>query len=95
MTEDIPFLQRVKDSSEAGIAYAAKYFWNNEKLYIFKDKGYLEYPPRGLRELMLEDFHHSNVHIGSEKLYLKLAQEYYWPTMEKDAINYVQRCLSC
>ena len=35
-------------------------------------------------------------HQGGRRLYEEaLRVEYFWPTMEKDAMNYVQRCQSC
>lgn len=57
------------------------YTWVNGKLYIFRAANYMEYPPLGLRELLIEEYHHDNMHVGADKLCDKLAAEYYWPTM--------------
>ena len=43
-----------------------------DRLYVRKPYGYLEYPPIGKRWALIEDLHESHMHIGSEKMYQNL-----------------------
>ena len=45
------------------------YLWDNNKLHMFVNDRYLEYPPIGVRILVLEHYHYLLTHIGSDKLY--------------------------
>ena len=40
----------------------------DKKLYKLVDGMYREYPPVGLRILLLEEYHYKGVHIGADKL---------------------------
>ena len=43
----------------------------------------------------MEEYHYDNMHVGIDKLYHKLAMEYFWPSMYLDCINYVRKCITC
>ena len=75
--------------------YLGKYAWQDGKLYMLVGDQYLEYPPVGVRLLILEQYHHELVHIGSDKLYARIGEEYYWPELKKDCLQYVASCISC
>ena len=66
-----------------------KYIWMNDKLYVFTDRHYVEFPPLAKRHLIIERVHFDYSHIGAAKLAYKIAQEFYWPSLESDCIAYV------
>ena len=55
--------------------------WANERLFIFVDKYYVEYPPVAKRRLIIERTHFDYSHIGAAKMSHKISQEYYWDTI--------------
>ena len=44
------------------------YMYVNKKLYKLVDGAYREFPPSGVRRLLLEEYHFEGVHIGADKL---------------------------
>ena len=56
--------------------------WANERLFIFVDKYYVEYPPVAKRRLIIERTHFDYSHIGAAKMSHKISQEYYWDTIQ-------------
>ena len=51
----------------------------------------------GLRENIMEEAHKAPyaMHPGTTKMYRTLRPHYWWPTMRKDVVDYVARCLTC
>lgn len=88
-TEDIAFLRTIKEKSDAGVQ-GENFVWSQGKLHIFRGIGYLEYPPLGSRKLVMEESHHSLMHIGADKLCARIGQEYWWPNMLEDCKRYVR-----
>ena len=43
----------------------------------------------------MEEVHLQHSHVGGEKLYHLLCQDYYWPTMREDCSKYASRCFEC
>ena len=50
-----------------------------------------------IRTKMIEEFHDSPIaeHPGARRTYLRIAQWFYWKSMETDIQEYVIRCESC
>ena len=69
--------------------------WEKDRLYIKVEDDFKEFPTVGKRQTLIERIHESNMHIGSEKLYEKIQQQYYWPLMLEDCYQYVRKCLAC
>jgi hypothetical protein len=53
--------------------------------------------PEGLRELVLAENHDYPLagHLGFAKTYGRIRQRYYWPTMQKDILEYCVTCQDC
>ena len=71
------------------------YRWENGALYIRMSHHWIEFPCIRKRNILLEETHLDNVHIGIKKMVAKLQEQYYWPTIEEDCTAYVERCLAC
>lgn len=54
-------------------------------------------PPKQNRDRVLYDAHDApqSGHLGIEKTYTRIAQEYFWPGMFKDVVEYVKHCEIC
>lgn len=74
---------------------AAKNLTFTDQLYAWREDRWLPFPPRGLQQLLLEEVHLTNSHIGGEKMFHLLRQRYFWPTMRHDCTSYVQHCFEC
>ena len=53
------------------------------------------YVPKHLRDTVMIDFHDNNGHTATQKLFLSLKQQYYWPNLFQDISYYVAKCVSC
>ena len=69
--------------------------WRAKPLYKFTGSRYFYYPPSAMRQILLEQVHLENVHIGAEKMFERLSEEVYWPTMFQDCYTYTRACLAC
>ena len=51
----------------------------------------------GLRELVIKEAHRTkySVHPGSDKMYLDLKKQYWWPNMKAEIATFVGKCLTC
>ncbi|CAD6241240.1 GSCOCG00012617001-RA-CDS, partial [Cotesia congregata] len=49
------------------------------------------------RPQILEEYHGSAVggHKGMTKTYKRIRQNFFWPKLKSDVVNYIQRCLDC
>ncbi|KAJ0173294.1 hypothetical protein K1T71_011470 [Dendrolimus kikuchii] len=67
----------------------------NIKINIYHNK--LVYPTPNQIPAILKDNHDSPIggHIGSNRMYSKLKDTYYWSGMKKDIENYVRNCPLC
>lgn len=53
--------------------------------------------PKALRPMLLK-YHHTSIlggHLGTNKTYRKMAQQFYWPNLRNDVSHYVQVCEEC
>ena len=83
---------------------SSKYCLENELLYHIErgtktrphTKMQLVLPP-SFRKLVLQDAHDGFLggHLGIEKTTDKVMKSYFWPTMLKDIMHYVQSCETC
>ncbi|GJZ86609.1 putative reverse transcriptase domain-containing protein [Tanacetum coccineum] len=50
-----------------------------------------------MRTLIMDEAHKSKyyVHLGANKMYYDLRDRYWWPSMKKDIVMYVSKCLTC
>ena len=53
------------------------------------------YIPSHLREIVLEQYHDANGHMGVDKTYLTMGRKYFWPKMFQEAFSYVSACIPC
>jgi len=46
---------------------------------------------------MLDEFHKSPyaAHPGYQNLFSAIKKDYYWPSMRKDIVEYLAKCLEC
>ena len=51
--EDLAFLTHIKEEKEKK-GNAGDYMWSQGKLYIFKSRHFVEYPPKAFRALIME-----------------------------------------
>ena len=51
--------------------------------------------PRSLRQEIMEGYHDKNAHVGTERLYQSLQQNYYWPAMFVDVHKWISTCTEC
>ncbi|XP_017982354.1 PREDICTED: uncharacterized protein LOC108663268 [Theobroma cacao] len=79
-------------------------FKERDQKYMYGDDGLLKYESRtyvpdrdNLREDILEEAHITayTVHLGATKMYHDLKMVYWWPSMKKDIVEYVAKCLTC
>nr|GFB00352.1 putative reverse transcriptase domain-containing protein [Tanacetum cinerariifolium] len=51
----------------------------------------------GIRKVILDEAHASrySIHPGADKMYYDLRDVYWWPGMNREISEYVQRCLTC
>ena len=66
----------------------------SDQLVTFKERPWV---PQKLRHSILHHFHKSPaaLHIGAEKMYLKIKQHFFWPKCEEDIRNFIQWCKEC
>ncbi|KAK1421783.1 hypothetical protein QVD17_24409 [Tagetes erecta] len=68
----------------------------SDDLLYFMDRIWI--PNRdNLRTIILNEAHKSrySIHPGSDKMYMDLRKQYWWPGMKKDIALYVAKCLTC
>lgn len=53
------------------------------------------YVPMQLRKHVLEQYHDSNGHMGTTKVYTAIKVNYYWPNLFKDVYSHVEKCVTC
>ena len=51
--------------------------------------------PRNLRKDILEIAHNVNSHFGVNKTYNRLSNDFFWPRMKSDVVNFVRNCHIC
>lgn len=52
--------------------------------------------PQCIRQLLLEIAHEGfSGHLGINKTYLKLLNNFYWPGMKKDVASFINSCSTC
>ncbi|KAE9315814.1 hypothetical protein PR003_g18892 [Phytophthora rubi] len=79
-----------------------KFIKHNGLLFFKQKKGETVYrlcvpKVNELRTNVMMEFHDgtTSAHPGSRRTYLKAAQWYYWPTMDRDVREYVRTCETC
>ncbi|XP_043811679.1 uncharacterized protein LOC110607815 [Manihot esculenta] len=100
-------LQQVQEAQKGDIETA---LWirqvqeGKKQKHVIRDDGYLYYEGRicvqnvdDLRKNILEEAHSSSyaMHPGSTKMYQDLKLHYWWPSMKKDIVEFVAKCLTC
>ncbi|KAK1414436.1 hypothetical protein QVD17_30180 [Tagetes erecta] len=68
----------------------------SDNLLYFMDRLWI--PDRdNIRTIILDEAHKSrySIHPGSDKMYMDLRKQYWWPGMKKDIALYVSKCLTC
>ena len=53
------------------------------------------YVPVHLRDMVIRQSHDLNGHMGIEKIFDAIKQNYYWPNLFKELYEYVSRCVLC
>ena len=53
------------------------------------------YIPSHLKQLVIEQYHDKNGHMGIEKTYNSIKGKYYWPNMYKELYQHVNSCIIC
>lgn len=90
-----PHLANIRNQCLSGHCLDANYqvrhnmlFWNS-RLVIPAD--------RQIIELLLQEFHASPLggHAGISRTKVRLASQFYWPTMNRDIKDFVSQCLIC
>ncbi|GMF28947.1 unnamed protein product [Phytophthora fragariaefolia] len=83
-------------------AQKEKFVKHNGLLFFKQKKGVTVYRlcvphVKELRTNVTIEFHEGNssAHLGSRRTYLKAAQWYYWPTMDRGVREYVRTCETC
>ena len=72
ITQDLKELVEIKRRSDEGHSTGA-YFWSRGKLFMFQGTSYKEFPPMGLRKLLVEEYHYDAMHAGADKVCHKLS----------------------
>ena len=95
------------DRVAAGGVDVAKFHFDKHSVLYFADsdatsKGvnsvrYRLAVPRVYIDMILKSYHDGvqGVHVGCDKLIYGINQKYYWPTMNRDAVIYVNSCHAC
>nr|KAJ0193133.1 hypothetical protein LSAT_V11C800430180 [Lactuca sativa] len=65
-------------------------------VYCFMDQIWIP-KSGGFREIVMEEAHKTrySVHPSSEKMYLDLKKQYWWPNMKAEIATFVGKCLTC
>ena len=77
------------DPSKSDLIVRSGVVYLNNRLYVPDDKS--------IRTQLLHEAHDSAVsgHVGTAKTIELLSRNYYWPTLQRDARNYVLSCHAC
>ena len=70
--------------------------WGTDEIRYFIDRIWV--PKFGnIRDLVMDEAHKTrySVHPGSDKMYLDLRRQYWWPNMKAEIATYVGKCLTC
>ena len=67
-----------------------------DRVYCFMDRIWIP-KSGGFREIVMEEAHKTrySVHPGSDKMYLDLKKQYWWPNMKAEIATFVGKCLTC
>ena len=68
------------------------------KIYFTGDGRMRLYIPKGeLRDLVMKELHDSRYadHLGIKRTIDLVKRDFYWPTLEKDVMEYVKTCDEC
>ncbi len=90
-------LKNKETSDKKQQARASHYELRNNKLYL-KEGQQLAIPKdKELRTRLLQEYHDIPIagHLGIDKTYEAIRQDYFWPKMNKDVKKYVIGCDSC
>jgi uncharacterized hydantoinase/oxoprolinase family protein len=76
---------------------------NNNRLKLHSKNGTIMqadriYIPRNNRHIItniLQQFHDSKCHIGTDKTTIAIKRQYYWHRMDKDIEEYIRTCMKC
>ena len=51
----------------------------------------------GFRQVIMHEAHKTrySIHPGSDKMYLDIKQQYWWPNMKAEIATFVGKCLTC
>ena len=95
-----------KQALEKGIAKVPGYYFKDDVLFrlyrspklsndeTWNDKEQLVVPS-DLRKDILEIAHNVNSHFGVNKTYNRLSNDFFWPRMKSDVVNFVKNCHIC
>ena len=66
-------------------------------LYVYADAAGVQrvYVPLGRRTALFEATHEAIEHLGADKTYRRLAQDYFWPTCRRDVRERYAACTFC
>ena len=53
------------------------------------------YIPEHLKGAVIRQYHDWNGHMGIDKTFEAIKQEYYWPNLYKELYEYISRCVTC
>ena len=95
-------LAQLKDrlwSEKMSSAVASKYIILDNILYYLSksdsDPIIRLYIPSHLKQLVIEQYHDKNGHMGIEETYDSIKGKYYWPNMYKEIYQYVNLYVIC
>ena len=89
--QDDPYLQQV--SRQSTTDSTGPYLMQNG-LYFYKKRVIV---PQALRNQLLQEFHDSKMagHSGVLRTFKRLAQQFYWPSLNRSIQEYIMQCEVC
>ena len=93
-------IERLTNSRSSSDSFQERYLWDetNERLYLIKSNSARLCIPKGpIRLKLLQESHDCfySGHMGRDRTFWKLSQNFYWPRMGKDVKDFVLSCESC
>ena len=97
--EELSRLRKRLDTGKASKSEQMKHMIDQDIVYYISqpedDPIIRLYVPEHLRQLVLEQFHTLNGHMGIDKTFHSIKRKYYWPGLFKDVTSTVNRCVPC
>ena len=104
-TGDKTFSHAMKQAASKGDKVPGYYFENGVLYRLYRsrklsnDNSWADVQqlvvPESLRQDILSLAHQSNSHLGVSKTYQRIINEFFWPGLKRDAVNFVKQCHIC